>query len=138
HEDPTTAVAELVDPLEREAIRLVYADPTKPRKLLSDIKEEYLQSHWSALEYGALVLMAKNLIRLPNGMHRYQRRIPKALKAHYSNAGEFIRKNLGRDPIRAARIAAKLTAEHDALWKTPRAQTTKAMYHPMYHVGPCL
>jgi hypothetical protein len=70
---------------------------------------------------GSLVLMAKNVIRLPNGMHRYQRRIPKALRASYPNAGEFIRKNLGRDPIEAARSAAKLTAEHDALWKRLRS-----------------
>jgi integrase len=70
---------------------------------------------------GALVLMAKNVIRLSDGMYRYQRRIPKDLKAHYPNAGAFIRKNIGKDPVKAAREGARLTAEHDALWKQLRS-----------------
>jgi hypothetical protein len=38
-------VDELLDPVDREAQRLLYEDPRKPRLLLSDVKEEYLRHH---------------------------------------------------------------------------------------------
>jgi Domain of unknown function (DUF6538) len=70
---------------------------------------------------GSITLMAKNVIKLPSGTYRYQRRIPKDLKSYYPGSGDLIRKNLGKDSVKAARLGAELTAQHDAEWKGLRA-----------------
>ena len=52
---------------------------------------------------GALMLIAKNIIKRPNGTYFYQRRIPKELKKHYPHVkGAFIRQSLGtKDAVEA-------------------------------------
>src|SRR3954471_5082213 len=55
--------------------------------------------------------------RKSDGMFFYYRRIPRALKQHYPNAGPFIRRSLGtKDPTRAVERAIEHANRDDARW----------------------
>jgi integrase len=75
-----------------------------------------------------LLLMTKHVYQRADGLCFYERRIPKDLKAYYPDIkGPSIRKSLGtKDPMEAARRAAKRAAEDDALWKSLRSPQASA------------
>jgi integrase len=66
---------------------------------------------------GFLTVTARHLMRKADGSWYYQRRVPKGLEKHHGGK-DVLRQSLQtKDGTVAARKAAKLTAEYDALWK---------------------
>jgi integrase len=71
-----------------------------------------------------LTVMAKHLFSR-NGVHYYQRRIPRDVAQHYRNQAKIV-VPLGKVSLpQAARKAAQLAQEHENLWATYRGQPNK-------------
>ena len=75
---------------------------------------------------GALMLIMKYVIPWKDGTFYYSRRIPADMKKHHQGKA-LIRKSLRtKDPLIAAREAAKLAAADDALWRFRRSPDAQA------------
>ena len=76
----------------------------------------------TVFDNGLLKINVRYLSTNKNGLFFYYRRIPQELRAHHGNR-TFIRKSLKtREVHLAAKRAAVLAAEHDALWTSLRSQ----------------
>ncbi|MCW2283727.1 hypothetical protein M2323_001841 [Rhodoblastus acidophilus] len=70
---------------------------------------------------GALKLTTKYVMPWKDGVLYYCRRVPEDMRKHH-NGKAHIRKSLGtRDATVAAKKAARLASEHDALWRSLRS-----------------
>lgn len=76
-------------------------------------------------DIGFLKVVVSHITRKPTGLYLYQRRIPEDLRGHYG--GRAIRKQSlkTRDFNEAVRLAAKLSADDEALWTSLRSSKGK-------------
>lgn len=83
------------------------------------------------LKAAAMTITMRNVVRRKSGALHWRMRVPKGLEGNHGGKTHLDFSLKTKDPHEAAPRAAKLTAEHEALWATLRSpEVTRGTYTP--------